>query len=94
MSFPRPEMLELICFNSYSDLVLCCYCLSMLKKTFMSIVFMVISFVKVYYFIACAEGPTVISFVNCVLDFQFSELLNSWFAYPCARNEKTKILVC
>lgn len=76
----------------YSDLVLWCCCLSMLKKTYMSIVFMVISFVKVYYGIACAEEPTVVTF-NCVLDFQFSELLNLWFAYPCGRNEKTKISV-
>lgn len=53
---------------------------------------MVISFVKVYYCIACAEGPALVACVNCVLDFQFSELLSSWFAYPWA-SEKTKILV-
>lgn len=53
---------------------------------------MVVRFVKVYHCIACAEEPTMVT-VNCNLDFQFSELLNSWFAYPCARNEKTEILV-
>lgn len=43
----------------------------------MSVVFMVVNFVKS---ITCDEGPTVVTSVNCIVDFQFSELLNSWFA--------------
>jgi len=46
----------------------------------MNIVFIVISFVKVFCCMACVEGPAVVKFVNRVLDLQFGELLNSWFA--------------